>query len=86
MILQDGVIVVSRETSQYGQVKVLTSLDWAEVQWEGASKLELVHTSELTGPAGCRWFALCTNQADRLVPHPALGFVPCCARCAEVGA
>lgn len=29
----------------------------------------------------CQWFALCTNEASRFEPHPALGAVPICARC-----
>jgi len=30
----------------------------------------------------CRWFALCTNPATTLEPHPILGTVPICDRCA----
>jgi hypothetical protein len=26
----------------------------------------------------CRWFAKCTNDADKQVEHPTLGWVPCC--------
>lgn len=29
----------------------------------------------------CQWFALCTNPATDLVPHPILGSVPACERC-----
>lgn len=30
----------------------------------------------------CQWFARCPNPADGVVPHPILGNVPCCKRCA----
>jgi hypothetical protein len=30
----------------------------------------------------CQWFALCTNEATRVEPHPILGDVPICDRCA----
>jgi hypothetical protein len=30
----------------------------------------------------CRWFALCNRPATTAVPHPVLGMVPCCDRCA----
>jgi hypothetical protein len=32
----------------------------------------------------CQWFALCTNPATVIVPHPILGDVPACIRCAEL--
>lgn len=35
---------------------------------------------ELTGP--CAWFALCENPATTTEPHPILGPVPICQRCA----
>ncbi len=32
----------------------------------------------------CEWFALCTNESDYLVSHPAFpNGVACCKRCAE---
>lgn len=31
----------------------------------------------------CAWFALCTREAVTTVPHPVLGDVPCCQRCAD---
>jgi hypothetical protein len=31
----------------------------------------------------CRWFALCPNDATQTVPHPILGDVPACDRCAD---
>lgn len=33
----------------------------------------------------CEWFALCTNAATHNKPHPVLGSVPCCGRCASIG-
>lgn len=30
----------------------------------------------------CEWFALCENEATHDEPHPVLGSVPCCDRCA----
>jgi hypothetical protein len=31
----------------------------------------------------CEWFALCTNNAIGTAPHPILGAVPICQRCAD---
>lgn len=31
----------------------------------------------------CEWFALCDRPATVLVPHPVLGQVPTCDRCAD---
>lgn len=36
----------------------------------------------LLPPTTCEWFALCANPAEGLLPHPALEWVPTCARCA----
>lgn len=33
--------------------------------------------------APCKWFMMCPNAATRTVPHPILGNVPCCERCAK---
>ena len=30
----------------------------------------------------CQWFLKCFEPAVEMVPHPVLGQVPCCARCA----
>lgn len=35
-----------------------------------------------TAPAPCEWFLLCANEATTTRPHPVLGDVPCCDRCA----
>jgi hypothetical protein len=31
----------------------------------------------------CEWFALCTNPAIGLLPHPVLKLVPVCQRCCD---
>ena len=31
----------------------------------------------------CRWFLLCDNPAVTTEPHPVLGDVPICQRCAD---
>lgn len=36
------------------------------------------------GLGRCQWFALCDHDATLTVPHPALGDVPACARCAAL--
>lgn len=37
-------------------------------------------------PARCQWFALCENEATGTTPHPVLGDVPTCPRCAALAA
>lgn len=32
----------------------------------------------------CQWYAACDNEATTTRPHPVLGDVPLCARCARV--
>jgi hypothetical protein len=34
-------------------------------------------------PVTCEWFLLCANEATTTEPHPILGQVPICVRCAE---
>jgi hypothetical protein len=34
------------------------------------------------GQRYCEWYALCTNLAVGTTPHPILGDVPICERCA----
>lgn len=34
-------------------------------------------------PKLCQWFALCKNAATQTRPHPILGDVPICDRCAK---
>lgn len=33
----------------------------------------------------CRWFVKCDRYATHAEPHPALGFVPACDRCVNIG-
>ncbi len=33
--------------------------------------------------SACEWWALCTNEAVTTEPHPILGDVPICQRCAD---
>lgn len=37
-----------------------------------------------SGRLVCAWFVRCTNDADGTLPHPILGDVPCCNRCASL--
>lgn len=37
--------------------------------------------ARITLAVDCDWFALCTNEATSLRPHPFLGSVPICDRC-----
>lgn len=56
-------------------------------------KIRIVNSSELgaswaaedhvEGPQVCEWFALCENPATGTTPHPILGAVPTCDRCAK---
>lgn len=41
-----------------------------------------MHNDTPTNPEPCQWFALCDNAAVTTEPHPILGDVPICARCA----
>lgn len=31
----------------------------------------------------CQYFALCTNEAEWMIPNPMVGDVPTCQRCAD---
>lgn len=33
-------------------------------------------------PMKCQWYALCHREAIGVAPHPILGLVPVCAKCA----
>jgi len=37
---------------------------------------------DIRSEQACEWFALCEEPAALLVPHPVLGVVPTCSRCA----
>lgn len=37
----------------------------------------------MTDSQRCQWFALCENEATTTEPHPVLGNVPICQRCAD---
>jgi hypothetical protein len=37
-------------------------------------------------PATCQWFLRCSQPATGTSPHPILGAVPTCARCAHFAA
>lgn len=38
--------------------------------------------THIVGIPACQYYALCRNPADGTTPHPILGPVPTCARCA----
>lgn len=42
----------------------------------------LVADTAREAPLHCHWFARCPNAAVTSVPHPVLGDVPVCQRCA----
>lgn len=58
----------------------------------GASGFYLLHECgghpDCTGAdeEPCMWFARCENPATGTTPHPVLGDVPTCARCAAFAA
>lgn len=51
----------------------------AEVIREAVERLALITTD----PRQCEWFAACDRPAVTLTPHPLIGKVPTCQRCAE---
>lgn len=40
-------------------------------------------TGDLDPGTICQWWALCTREATKTMPHPFLGAVPICDQCAE---
>jgi hypothetical protein len=44
---------------------------------------ELHRAASPKAPGTCAWFLLCENPATTTMPHPILGDVPCCQRCAD---
>lgn len=58
----------------------------------GRIQVEVIQDDDgihITGPNGelisveCQWFARCENPATLTEPHPILGDVPLCQRCAD---
>lgn len=50
--------------------------------WELAERDATEHAEHPPNPT-CEWFALCDHEAAGTLPHPALGPVPTCQRCAD---
>lgn len=53
----------------------------------GELLLKFDHFDEITGRAGamsmqCEWFSQCDRDVEYLTPHPIIGYVPTCVRCA----
>ena len=58
---------------------------WVELKGENAPVKESRVTLDVGTPAPrktCQWFLKCTNPATTALPHPTLGSVPTCLRCA----
>lgn len=75
-------------------VAVFTDVDGQEVDGPGPQAHRALVTeydadgkwimeSVEEGPWTCKWFALCQNDATGTSPHPVLGDVPTCDRCAH---
>ncbi|MEY9235377.1 hypothetical protein ABIF78_007700 [Bradyrhizobium japonicum] len=50
---------------------------------QAAYKTPLRRAVERKPAESCRWFLRCDNPATETKPHPVLGDVPICKRCAE---
>jgi hypothetical protein len=51
-------------------------MDYVEITAENVASLNVA----------CQWFTLCQNAATHMEPHTIYGQVPCCDRCAKIGA
>lgn len=60
------------------------SCPWPEKQCTFAQQANAGAIEALLQDLGqCRWFALCDREATTTLPHPVLGRVPTCHRCAD---
>jgi hypothetical protein len=77
----------SRGKTKYRNAIGLTESVKAARHYETASAaLADAHDGDtiIQAPALCAWYLKCENPATRLVPHPVLGNVPACERCAKL--
>lgn len=66
------------------------SIQWANERGYGVAinpkrtkgAYSVIGTPRIPGGT-CKWFALCENAATLTIPHPILGDVPACQRCAD---
>ena len=76
------------DTGRYGLVTRVLSPTYVSVHWltDGGPLRSDEHVADLTivddEPTICEWFALCDHVATQTRPHPVLGDVPICDRCA----